>query len=577
MIPTNSQSVFSEQNISDKGTISVYTEMHLLGIGQTTGGGYITWHITGEAARDLRLKVAAKYDTSPRDGKLSFDEIYDYVGNEKAVETFLKTYKPAVKLFGLEITGYKPVHDPSPLSTDVSGLDADLNSTTDIEINWIYECKTLREGYYEINLINDIFIQALYKPLGADVPEGVKCKISHTQYTLGLHSISNFKGTGSFIVVRTPVGEIYKYNTDFIYPAKSEDVPVAQATFATFNFIENPQVLFIILIIFSWLIFFVASKFYQKYRDKFVNITGTQPKRIWWLHLIVFIMVCILWLTYFFAGLWTVFFSGVFIWVSSIIFLVITCVSSKYVYDWAASKITPPVAAPQIPKVSYERPTPVSAPPPVPPPAPPPTQIPVYQPYKTYEKPAEQIRKEVPPSPPAPPAPPTPPPPPLEMLIKKGYNNLILDDTPSTTYEAFAGFLEKGVGGLCITTTYPAKLRKDYNFANTDVDIVWISRSVDKDAIDPKRLDFEIARAINNFVKSKKGGMILLDGLEYLIVENGLDNVLKFLKKTTDLSSIYECTLLVLVNPNSLKIGELVLLKKEFDEIIELVTEAKEE
>ncbi|MCK4717748.1 MAG: DUF835 domain-containing protein, partial [Thermoplasmata archaeon] len=63
----------------------------------------------------------------------------------------------------------------------------------------------------------------------------------------------------------------------------------------------------------------------------------------------------------------------------------------------------------------------------------------------------------------------------------------------------------------------------------------------------------------------KEEGVILLDGLEYLIVENGFDTVLKFIKKITDIASMDEATFLVMVDPSSISEDELSVLRKEFD------------
>ncbi|MFQ5910845.1 MAG: DUF835 domain-containing protein, partial [Thermoplasmata archaeon] len=156
-------------------------------------------------------------------------------------------------------------------------------------------------------------------------------------------------------------------------------------------------------------------------------------------------------------------------------------------------------------------------------------------------------------------------------VVELGYNHLMIDDSPTTSYEQFNSLLKKNIPGLLISTTYPEKLKRDVSVEN--VELYWLTdTSSDYKTLDPKRLDFEIMRAISNFVKKAEGGAILLDGIEYLAVENGFDVALKFMKKVNDLCSINDATLVVPITPLSLSPDQLSMLRKEFDRV-EVLTE----
>jgi hypothetical protein len=176
--------------------------------------------------------------------------------------------------------------------------------------------------------------------------------------------------------------------------------------------------------------------------------------------------------------------------------------------------------------------------------------------------------------------PPEPPPPPPEeeagLKIEKGYNHIILEDSSKNAFEALKDLTWDETKGLCLSTTFPSKLSKEYGLDK--VEKIWISHSSSPEftAIDPKRLEFEITRALGNFMKDK-GSVILIDGLEYLVVENGFENVLKFLKKIGDLSSVNNCTLIISVNPTSLSSDQLTVLKKDFDRVHEMPSKSGKE
>jgi len=156
--------------------------------------------------------------------------------------------------------------------------------------------------------------------------------------------------------------------------------------------------------------------------------------------------------------------------------------------------------------------------------------------------------------------------------VERGFNYLVIDRDANSAYDQFKSLVKKKVPGLCLSTTFPEKLKKEYDLEN--VDVYWLSdTSTNQKTLDPRRLDFEIMRAISNFVKKYKGGVVMLEGVEYLAVENTFDKVLKFIKKVNDLASVNDATLFVPISPGALSEDELYLLKMEFDRVQELTKE----
>jgi len=135
---------------------------------------------------------------------------------------------------------------------------------------------------------------------------------------------------------------------------------------------------------------------------------------------------------------------------------------------------------------------------------------------------------------------------------------------PELSFTWFNCLLRGGTPGLVLSTTFPDKVRRQYGVENALV--AWFSDSAsDKGALDPKRLDFEPMRKIVRFLTDHPRGVILVNGLEHLITVNGLERVLKFLKKVNDTASLSEATLLVALGPKSLGAEDMSRLRKEFD------------
>jgi tetratricopeptide (TPR) repeat protein len=157
-------------------------------------------------------------------------------------------------------------------------------------------------------------------------------------------------------------------------------------------------------------------------------------------------------------------------------------------------------------------------------------------------------------------------------MIEKGFNYLIYEEKTDTTFKLFAELVAAGSPGLCITTLYPAKLKKMYKMGEA-TKILWLSDSKDEPgALSPTRLDFEITRELTRFIKDQKDAVILLDGFGYLTLENEFDKVRKFIKRTNDLSSMNSATFIVVVNPNAFSKETVTTLSRDFDKVEDIAS-----
>ncbi len=116
--------------------------------------------------------------------------------------------------------------------------------------------------------------------------------------------------------------------------------------------------------------------------------------------------------------------------------------------------------------------------------------------------------------------------------------------------------------GIVITRTFPEKLQRSENFKNAP--IWWLSREESPQSIDPLSLA-KLTHVVQDFMRSNKNPVILLDGLEYLILQNDFETVLRFIQSLNDLVTLSKATLIVPVDPSSLSVKELSLLEKEME------------
>jgi hypothetical protein len=151
--------------------------------------------------------------------------------------------------------------------------------------------------------------------------------------------------------------------------------------------------------------------------------------------------------------------------------------------------------------------------------------------------------------------------------LESGYNYLIEEPQPKRSFEFFkAKTTGQGTKGLCISTSYPKKIIEEYGLHGTTV--YWLSElEFDNQSLHPRRLDFEVTRAIQNFVKSNPSSVLIIDGVEFLILINGFERVMTFIKKMNDIMSATASTLITSINPSAFSEEKLSIIEREFDRV----------
>jgi len=457
----------------------------------------------------------------------------------------------------------------------------------------------------------------------------------HVDYLVGFGSLVPLASPGAKpTIVRTPVGEVMWYSATYrptgdgldndldtrideeAWDGRDNDgdlridedrngPPTDQARYSAFDVIENPQILFVLLVVVAWVMGLLHDKTWERYRMKHPQALRPTAVRIKWLQWVARIVLLLLVVFYFFPTLLgaDLMIGGVAFWALSITSLVAVSGFTWFWYDRQAKIAL--AMPPALPEAEVEEEPP--------PPPPSPEELPraicahcaldIEDPAtlfrcvcgQTYHaEHAVEVGTCVNCGRPLRAAPPE-----KQLLtvkcpscgeinllaegadarvakctacssilqeISKGYNYLVIADEPHVAYEWFKGVVKGGVPGLCMSTTFPEKLRREYGLP--DVELYWMSdTNPGPRTLDPKRLDFEIMRAMSNFLKANKGGALVLDGLEYLVVENSFDRVLRFIKKVNDLASVHDATMFVPITPTGLGPEEATLLRKEFDKV----------
>jgi len=146
--------------------------------------------------------------------------------------------------------------------------------------------------------------------------------------------------------------------------------------------------------------------------------------------------------------------------------------------------------------------------------------------------------------------------------LERSFSYLVEEDKPEASYTLFMNALSKGMKGYCITRNYPAKIRSKFDLKDTPV--VWLSNVGRENTIRPKDLE-KLSLSLEQFLSQAGGGIVLLDGLEYLITNNNFITVLRLIQSLRDQVAINQSILLMAVNRSTLESHQLNLLEREVD------------
>ncbi len=152
-----------------------------------------------------------------------------------------------------------------------------------------------------------------------------------------------------------------------------------------------------------------------------------------------------------------------------------------------------------------------------------------------------------------------------DIKLKSSFTYLIPEERSARSYQLFRKAIGEGMPGYCVTRTFPEKVRERYELGN--IPILWLSNVAKEEAVRPKDLE-KLSLSLEEFL-SEEGGIILLDGIEYLITNNNFITVLKLIQSLRDQVAINRSILLLSINPSTMDSHQINLLKREVDSVIE--------
>ncbi|MFQ5909779.1 MAG: DUF835 domain-containing protein [Thermoplasmata archaeon] len=144
------------------------------------------------------------------------------------------------------------------------------------------------------------------------------------------------------------------------------------------------------------------------------------------------------------------------------------------------------------------------------------------------------------------------------------YTYMIKSDVRDLPFDLVLDGVQDCGRGLCITRVFPDIVTR--RFGDAEIPVIWLSSTASEDCIRPRDLE-KLSLVIEKFIKTGPS-VVLLDGIDYLITNNGFKPILRLVQILTDYVSVHNSILLLTVAPGVIDEEDLSVLEREVDEII---------
>src|SRR2546427_1448618 len=149
----------------------------------------------------------------------------------------------------------------------------------------------------------------------------------------------------------------------------------------------------------------------------------------------------------------------------------------------------------------------------------------------------------------------------VPMRIRRGVCYLLEDETSETAYRLFLRLLPEQEAGFCISRMHSEKVRT--RFGPASIRIGWLAEVPGEDHFSANAMA-SVAKAIQQFIQEHgSSGIVLIDGLEYVILHNGFQpTLLAFVEHLNEFTMGTQAIVLIAFRPQTLDPRELALLER---------------
>ncbi|HKZ89944.1 MAG TPA: DUF835 domain-containing protein [Thermoplasmata archaeon] len=143
--------------------------------------------------------------------------------------------------------------------------------------------------------------------------------------------------------------------------------------------------------------------------------------------------------------------------------------------------------------------------------------------------------------------------------LEEGRSYLVKEPKPKRALEHFRRAIDRGFRPLLVTRQHPNHIERQHG--GRDIRVVWLSTTLGKDYMDPHNLN-SLSNLVSNFVADAGRAVVLLDGVEYLMMNNDFPRILNFIEFLNEKVAIHRAILLLSLDARAFDPKDLANLER---------------
>ena len=145
-----------------------------------------------------------------------------------------------------------------------------------------------------------------------------------------------------------------------------------------------------------------------------------------------------------------------------------------------------------------------------------------------------------------------------ESGLQDGRTYIVKERKPQRALERFTRLVSEGHRGLYITRQHPDHVSRS---RLESVRLIWLSTTLGANYMDPHNLS-SLTALVKDYLAASPKVVVLLDGLEYLMINNDFARILRFVEVLNELVSEQGAILILSVDDRAFEEKELALLER---------------
>ena len=154
--------------------------------------------------------------------------------------------------------------------------------------------------------------------------------------------------------------------------------------------------------------------------------------------------------------------------------------------------------------------------------------------------------------------------------LERSHTYMVEEGRPKLSLDLFSHEVKEGMPCLLVSHMYPkvliSALDEKTQKLMENVPNIWLSSQMEEDCINPTDIGILVDKVIG-FIEDNEHSVVMLDGIEYLSVNNDFQKVMKAVSRINETVMQFDSIMIIPLEPRAFETNELALLERDMEMI----------